>query len=351
MKPKQAAGADPSAEWEGRGRGYLNTASYGIPPRSAVEATSAWIDEWRAGSAPLSSWLRATEDARAAFARLTGLDAACVATGSSVSQLVGCVAASLPEGSRVLAEEREFTSLLFPFLAQADRGVTVELLRRDELPDAVSERGNAVAFSIVGSADGEVRGAEDLAGAARGRGALTIVDAAQACGWLDIDYAQFDFVVCPAFKWLCSPRGTAFLATHREHLRWVRPSAAGWWASEERSQFFGGPLRLADSARRLDISPVWNSWAGTAAALNTLESIGTSTVAERALQLANRLRAGIGRPPSDSPIVIVDWQAGAARLLASELAVSGAPGGARLAFHIYNDHADVDRVLEALHGR
>ena len=36
------------------------------------------------------------------------------------------VALAIPDGSHVLAPEPEFTSLLFPFLAQADRGIVVE---------------------------------------------------------------------------------------------------------------------------------------------------------------------------------------------------------------------------------
>ena len=50
-----------------------------------------------------------------------------IATGANASSMVGLVAASLPDGARVVSAEPEFTSLLWPFLAQ---GVRPELHER-----------------------------------------------------------------------------------------------------------------------------------------------------------------------------------------------------------------------------
>ena len=46
-----------------------------------------------------------------------------VAVGAAVSAFAGLVAAALPAGARVLCAEGDFTSVLFPFLAQEARGV------------------------------------------------------------------------------------------------------------------------------------------------------------------------------------------------------------------------------------
>jgi selenocysteine lyase/cysteine desulfurase len=338
-------------EWEGRGAGYLNAAAYGLPPRSAIDASRRWIDEWSTGVVALADWLPATDLARESFARLVRVEAAEVATGTSVSQLVALIAASLPSGALVLAPENEFTSLLYPFLAQADRGVRVELVPCAALADATADRADVVAFSLVGSASGRLADWRAIADAAAARGALTVVDAAQACGWLDADYARFDALVCPAFKWLCSPRGTAFLRLTPSLLKRVRPIAAGWWASVDARRFYGGPLELAADARRLDVSPVWTSWAGTAAALRTLEDIGTEAIAAHALRLANRLRAGLGQPPGETPIVIAEGEDSFERLTDAGIVTSRAATGARLALHAFNDDDDVDRAHAALRAR
>ena len=48
-----------------------------------------------------------------------------VAIGPAASTFLGLVAASLPDTAEVVVAEEDFTALLFPFLAQASRGVTV----------------------------------------------------------------------------------------------------------------------------------------------------------------------------------------------------------------------------------
>jgi selenocysteine lyase/cysteine desulfurase len=336
------------ADWESRGRGYLNAAAYGLPPRSAITATRHWVDDWSAGAATFQEWLPATESARESFARLTGLDVSEVATGSSVSQLVGLVAASVPAGTTVLAAEDEFGSLLFPFLVQADRGVRVELVRREQLADISAERGDVVIFSLVESATGDLADWRAIVAAVGARGGLTLVDTAQACGWLAIDYSHFDAVVCPAFKWLCGPRGTAFLRVAPALLDQVRPSGAGWWSSQTGAHLEAGRLALASDARRLDISPVWTSWAGTAAALATIEGIGGPAIADHALGLASRLRAGLWQAPGATPIVVAAGDDSFDRLASAGIVASRTRAGARLALHAWNDVDDVDRALDAL---
>lgn len=87
----------------------------------------------------------------------------------------------------MLVPDIEFTSLLFPFLAHADRGVEVIIVGTERLVDAIDPTITMVAFSAVQSAIGEVADVEAIADAARQHGVLTAVDATQACGWLPLD--------------------------------------------------------------------------------------------------------------------------------------------------------------------
>jgi selenocysteine lyase/cysteine desulfurase len=154
-------------------------------------------------------WGEPAEAARASFAHLVGVPVETVAIGPNVSTFVGQIAASIPDGSRVLAPDVEFTSLLFPFLVQEHRGVTVRLVATHELADAIRPDVDVVAFSAVQMATGEVADLGAIASAAAEHGALTIVDATQSAGWLPLDATGFDVVVAHAYKWLMSPRGTA----------------------------------------------------------------------------------------------------------------------------------------------
>jgi selenocysteine lyase/cysteine desulfurase len=328
---------------------YLNTASYGLPPRPAWEALQRALEDWRGGRTSYEHWDHDAERARAEFARMVGVPPEQVAIGANVSALAGLVAASLPDRARVVAPEIEFTSNLWPYLVQERRGVSVDTFPAGRLAEAIDGGVTAVAFSAAHSATGEVTDLEAVTAAAAHHGALTVLDATQACGWLPLDAGRFDFVICAGYKWLCSPRGTAFMAVRPERLADLTPHAAGWYAGEDpSSSFYGLPLRLAESARRLDLSPAWFSWVGTAPALELLNAIGIEAIHEHDLRLANAFRAGLGLEPSNSAIVCVDLPGADERLAGEGVMAAVRKGQLRTSWHLYNTEEDVERVLEVL---
>lgn len=328
---------------------YLNTATYGLPPRPAFDVLQQALADWRAGRGTWERWGDAVGDARCAFARLVGVAPETVACAATVSELVGLVAAALPDGARVLAPDVEFTSNLFPWLVHAERGVHVVTVPPGQLVEAVDERVSLVALSAVQSSTGEVADLSAIVDAAGRCGAQVLVDATQACGWLPLDAARFDYLVCAAYKWLLSPRGSAFLTVRPERLEQLTPLAAGWFAGESiHDAYYGPPLRLARTARRLDTSPAWFSWVGTLPALQVLLDVGVERVRAHDVALANRFRAGLGLPAGDSAIVTVDVPAGAARLEEAGVVAAVRAGKVRASFHLYNSPEDVDRALAAL---
>ena len=328
---------------------YLNTASFGLPPQAAWEALQAALDDWRGGRTSWEHWGIPAEQARASFARIVGVSVETVAIAANVSTLVGLVAASIPDGSRVLVPDVEFTSTLFPFLVQEHRGVTVRLVPASELAGEVGPGVDVVAFSAVQMATGEVADLDAVAAAATTHGVLTVVDATQAIGWLPLDAARFDVVVAHAYKWMMSPRGTAFMAIRPDRLAAVVPRAAGWYAGEDPlATFFGEPLRLAESARRLDTSPAWFMWVGTAPALDLVEKIGVDAIHDHDVALANAFRAGLGLDSGNSAIVFCDVEDAAAKLERAGIRASVRGGRLRTSWHVYNTPDDVERTLEAL---
>ncbi|WP_326564273.1 aminotransferase class V-fold PLP-dependent enzyme [Micromonospora peucetia] len=331
--------------------GWLNTASFGLPPQPAWDAVQEALADWRAGSTSWEGWGQATERSRAAFAGLVGVPVADIAVGSTVSQLLAPVAAALPAGATVVVPEVEFTSNLFPWLVQAERGVRVRTVPLAGLVDAIDADTDLVAFSLVQSADGAIAAYDEIVAAARAHGALVAVDATQACGWLPFEAGLADVVVVGAYKWLMAPRGSAFAylaPTLRERLR---PDAAGWYAGDDpHASYYGPPLRLADDARRFDISPAWFSWVGTAPALELVAEIGVPAVHAHDVALANRFLAGLGRPPGDSAIVTVEVPGAAERLERAGVRAAVRAGRIRASFHVYSTEDDVDLALDALTG-
>jgi selenocysteine lyase/cysteine desulfurase len=332
--------------WEAAGV-YCNTASYGLPPRPAWDALQSALADWHGGRTSWEHWGRSTERARAAFARLVGVGVERVAVGSTVSELVGSVVTALPDRARVVVPEVEFTSTLFPLLVQ--RRLDVRTVPLAALVESIVDGVDAVAFSAVQMSTGEVADLEMIATAAADVGAITLCDATQAIGWLPLQAERFDAVVCGAYKWLMSPRGSAFLTVSDRLLERAVPHSAGWYAGEDvHSSYFGPPLRLASDARRLDLSPAWFSWVGTEPALKVIEQIGIAAIHEHDLALANRLRAGVGLEPSDSAIVCTDLPGAAERLQRAGIVAAVRGGLLRTSWHLYNDESDVDDVLNII---
>jgi len=329
--------------------GYLNTASLGLPPQVTVDAMTAAIADWQAGTATAPGYDRFVEEARASFATMVETDIANVAVGAQVSALVGMAATLLEPGSRVVIPEGEFTSVIFPFLTRADLALEVVSVPLDGLAEAVEPGVAMVAFSLVQSADGRVADSDALRGAAAAAGALTLVDATQATGWLPFRADDYDLSVTGCYKWLLSPRGTAFMTVRPELLERVRPLYAGWYAGAEPwASIYGLPLRLAPDASRLDLSPAWLAWVGTAASLKLLNTVGVRTIHEHDVGLANRVRERLGLAASDSSTVSLELTADFDATRLKGLRTAFRAGRLRAGFHLYNTEADVERLVSAV---
>jgi selenocysteine lyase/cysteine desulfurase len=328
--------------------GYLNTASIGMPPVAAAEAVVEAVRDWRAGSGRATDFDEPVAVARAAFAQLIGVRADRVAIGSSVSALVGLIAASLPYGARVLVARGEFSSVTLPFTIRADRGITVTEVDLAELPAKVGEA-DLVAVSVVQSADGALLDLAALRAEAARAGTRVLLDVTQAVGWLPLSLDWADAVVAAGYKWLLCPRGVAWLAVSDALRDSVVPHSANWYAGADRwNSIYGAAPALAADARRLDTSPAWLCHVGAAAALPWLASLDREAVRAHCVALANQLRVELGGVPAESAITVVHRPGAAERLGDAGVVVSTRNGVARLAFHLYNTEADVHRALAAL---
>lgn len=329
---------------------YLNTASIGLPPIGAVRAVQDNVEAWCHGELHANDFDGVIAACRARYARLVGAPADQVALGSQASQLLGLIAANLPEGSEVLLAADDFTSVMFPFLAQQTRGVRVREAPIGELAARVTASTTAVVCSAVQSADGAVLDVDALDAACRSHGALSVVDITQAAGWLPIDVSRFDVTVCSAYKWLMAPRGGAYLTITPGLRERLVVHSASWAGGEDVwDSIYGSPLRLARDARGLDLSPAWLSWVGQLPALDLLLEVGIPEIQRHDVALADAFSELIGTPGRGSAIVSVDAPENVAEALADAgVSYSMRAGRLRLAFHLYNTAADVDLAADVI---
>jgi selenocysteine lyase/cysteine desulfurase len=208
---------------------------------------------------------------------------------------------------------------------------------------------DVVAVSLVQSANGAVLDIDTLRTHVVGTPTLTVIDITQALGWKRVDLSWVDVTVAAVYKWLLSPRGTSLFSLSDRIIRSMTPHAASWYAGEAPWQtIYGLPLRLAEDARRFDLSPAWFSVLGAGLAMPWLASLDGDAVEAHCLGLANRLRAEFDLPQQDSAIVSLPIEGGAERLQRAGIRASVRAGAIRVGFHLYNTENDLHRLLDAL---
>jgi selenocysteine lyase/cysteine desulfurase len=335
------------AEFDGAD-GFLDTATYGVPPRFVAEALRDCVHSWQQGCLDVTTFIDLMATTRAAYASLTGTDQHRVAIGSSTSSLIGLVAASIPDGSRVATLRGEYTSVTYPFAAQAARGVTVTELPHGQLENSAADF-DVVAVSLVQSADGAVLDVESLRRSIAGSGTITVIDAVQALGWMDVELSWADVAAGASYKWLLGPRGVAWMSLSDRMCESLIPHMANPFAAEDLwSSLYGLPMRLAGDARRFDSWPAWFSLLGAGLSLPWLASLDRGAVQAHTVGLANRLRAELQIAPMDSAIVSIPVTKSADALRKAGIRAAVRAGAVRVGFHLYNIEADLDRLLDAL---
>jgi selenocysteine lyase/cysteine desulfurase len=334
---------------------YLDTATYGLPPEPTVRAMREAHDEWIDGTGRWVEWDKQSERARVAFARLMSVAPTRVALLPSVSIGVGVVAAALKPGDRVVVPAAEFRSVLYPLLVARDRGIElVEVDDVDRLVDAIAPGTALVAITLVQMHTGRVLPVREIVDRAQAVGARVLLDATHGVPFVDLGDVidRVDYNLVHAYKHLLCPRGVAFMILREDVVGPLPPIVSSWRASDNPyTQFFGGPLELADGAAQYDASLAWHPWIGAAESLELLVHWQAAGALQEPLALARSLAerlaipwggATLVCPPIDDPDRVRD-------VLAEQRIKASFRGTAiRFSTHVYNDAGDIERAASAI---
>jgi selenocysteine lyase/cysteine desulfurase len=330
-------------------RGYLSAATMGLPPRAAVAAMTEKLHQWASATCNPMNYGDIVERTRGHYARLVGIDHTRVAIGSQTSVMASLIACSLPAGSEVLCVESDFTSIVFPFLQH--RELFVRAVPLAELAGSMRDSTALVVFSLIQSCNGAVADVEAITAAASRHGARTLCDVTQAAGVHPVDATQFDSTVCHAYKWLCSPRGVAFLTISEDFAQHITPVQAGWYAGDDVwSSVYGTDMKLAKDARQFDVSPAWQAWAGAEPSIALFADLDIAEVWEHTTRLGNQLCDELGIERQNQAIVTWPDETGGdlTKLEVAGITASGRAGRLRAAFHLWNTKEDIAAVIAAL---
>lgn len=328
---------------------FLAVASIGIPTHETVAALRADLEAWALAQKDPQDYDPVIERTRAHYAALVDVPVRSVATGSQTSVMTSLIAHAVPPGAEVLVVDGDFSSVVFPFLQRHD--IHVRAVPLDLLVESISDDTWLVAFSLVQSATGIVADSAAITAAAAAHGAFTFCDVTQAAGVHPVDAAAYDVTVCHAYKWLCSPRGVAFMTLSDRFEPLLTPIQAGWYAGDDVWQSCYGPqMALATGARRFDVSPAWPAWVGAEPAIRMFSELDMDEVWAYASGLGDALCDALNIPRQHQ--AIVTWadpdRTDLAKLVAAGIRASGRAGRLRASFHIWNDETDVAAVAAAL---
>ncbi|HEY7874975.1 MAG TPA: cysteine desulfurase [Actinomycetota bacterium] len=289
------------------------------------------------------------------------------------------------EGDEILVTEMEHHSNLIPWqLFAAETGAVLRhlpidedgaRLRTDLLPEYITDKTKLVCVTLMSNVLGTINPVREIADAAHAVGARILVDAAQAAPHVkfDVNELDADFLAYSAHK-MCGPTGAGVLYGREDLLESMPPFHGGGemirevWAdratwNEVPYKFEAGTPNVAQAV-------------GMGAAVDYLESLGMDAVHAHEVELAayamEKLEAAGAKVygpkageerggvvsfnldevhPHDMATILdqegICIRAGhhCAQPLMRKL---GVPATARASFYVYNDHADVDALVESL---
>ncbi|HMA36418.1 MAG TPA: aminotransferase class V-fold PLP-dependent enzyme [Chloroflexia bacterium] len=359
---------------------FLNHGSFGACPQPVFAVYQQWQRELEAQ--PVEFLGRRVTDllatARARLATYVGAGPAELVFVPNATTAINTVARSvrLQPGDAVLATDLEYGAVdrTWQFLcARAGATyvrqpiplpVTTPEAVVEALWQGVTPRTRAICLSHITSATALILPVAAICRRARQAGILTIVDGAHAPGQLPLDLAAIgaDFYAGNCHKWLCAPKGAAFLYVRPEAQAGLDPLVVSWgWQADGSAPFVDVQewQGTRDIAAYLSVPAAIefqaaHDWPRVRAACHALLQ-----------DIRRRLQALTGLPPicpdspqwyaqmASSPLPPCDGRALQARLW-DEARIEVPIGGEtprpliRVSIQAYNTPADGDALLAAL---
>jgi isopenicillin-N epimerase len=246
---------------------YLNHGSYGATPCSVFEAyqhqqLQLEREPVRFINNELPSLLK---DARRALGRYLNADADDLVYVPNATFGLNVVAHALPlrAGDEVLTTDHEYGAMenLWSYIcgkrgaAFIKQPVSFPVSSEAEMLEAiwrgVTPRTKVIFISHITSPTALRLPVAAVCQRARAAGVLTVIDGAHAPGQIDLDLDALgaDFYVGNCHKWLCGPKGAAFLHTRRSRQQLIEPLIVGWgWGANRKPS---GEPAYVDALQRL----------------------------------------------------------------------------------------------------
>jgi len=368
---------------------YLDVSLNGLMPAPARDAAIEHLEKRVMGRAVKANLHAQAERVRSLVATLVGADPEEIAITKNVSEGLNLFASSLDweAGDNVVfCPELEHPNNVFLWYnLRETKGVEIREIAPEKggVPvagflDAMDERTRLTTVSHVTFSPGFITDVADLAREARARGVLTLVDSAQSAGSIRtaVRDLQVDAVALGTQKSLLSFYGLGFLYVRRDLAESMNPVHVARYGMDlgpdaHETAIGDGALDFKAGALRFELSNYnYVGLAAVEASLNLIHALGMDQIEPHVRGLAARLASGLqnlGLPVAGGPpgphlahIVAVGESGGGRHYDADDPAMNDLHqhltrngiklsirrGVLRMSIGLYNNEADIDRVIE-----
>jgi len=288
----------------------------------------------------------------------------------------------IPRGrGNVVTDGLHFDGALLHLLAlQRDQGLDLRIVMPrnggidlNDLERVIDRNTTLVEVSLVAMYNGFQHDLKAVCDLAHAKGAHVYADIVQAAGATPIDVraSGVDFCACSSFKWLMADFGLGFLYAREELLeRVVKRSQYGYHSWRNMTTHFlpedppgAAPFTWelgTDATSYFEVgSNAYAPMSALGASLPYIKKLGVSAIEAHRQPLLERLRKEMPRlgyevvtPPGTKSslitFIVKDARMVRERLEKANINARLGPHFIRLSPSVYNDLADVDRLLEAL---
>jgi isopenicillin-N epimerase len=361
---------------------FLNHGSFGATPRAVFEKYQWWQRELERQPVEFlgrrfNDLMRDARSSLAAYVHANADDLVYVPNATTALNIVAR-SLRLNPGEEILTTDHEYGALdrTWRFICRKtgavykQQPIPVPVTTHENFIETfwagVTPRTRVIFLSHITSPTALTFPIKEICRCARAAGILSIVDGAHALGQISLDMEKIgaDFYASNAHKWLCAPKGSAFLYARRDAQHLVEPLVVSWGYESEQS-----------SASRFVDEQEWTGTRDIAAYLTVPEAIRfceehywnairaqCHTLAQHARE---RITAFTGLPPLSPDLT--DWYmqmvtvplppCDAAQLktrlydefrIEVPIVVWRDQPHIRVSIQAYNSSGDVEKLIEAL---
>jgi selenocysteine lyase/cysteine desulfurase len=359
-------------------RAYLNNGTMGPMPYPVLNAAQNTLADL-ARTGEYSGW----EGARKSIADLVHADEAEISLTHNTTEGINIIAWGLPlkKEDEVIMTSHEHVGNALPWLNRMRlHGIVIRTFQPaltaaenlNRINGLITKKTRAIAVPHILCTTGTLMPVKEISKLGKDKNLFVMIDGAHGAGSMPLDVKDIgcDFYAGCSHKWLCAPSGTGFLYVRKELLDTVQAYWVGGY-SDKGFDITANPPTFKgyiDTAHRYDFATQNAAiYKGVEAAVIFMNEIGLERVQSRIRGLAKYLQNKLLAMPDKVEMLTPTEEASRAMMIGfrlktmdyqkfGELATKegfrirlvpeSGLNSVRISTHIYNQEAELDRLVE-----